>query len=64
VIRREREALHHFVLIAVLCRWRGGDGVPASDAHETGWFDLAAIAALEKSADVERVARLAMERMR
>ena len=64
VIRRERETLHHFVLIAVLCRWRAGEGVPASDAHETAWFDLAGIAALEKSPDVERVARLAMERMR
>lgn len=63
VIRRERDVLHHYVLIAVLCRWRGGDGIPASDAHEIGWFDLAAIASLDKSADVERVARLALERL-
>lgn len=62
VIRRERDILHHYVLIAVLCRWRNGEGAAASDAHELGWFDLAAIAALEKSADVERVARLALER--
>lgn len=63
VIRRERDILHHYVLIAVLCRWRHGEGVPASDAHETGWFDLRAIAALEKSADVEHVAKLALERV-
>jgi ADP-ribose pyrophosphatase YjhB (NUDIX family) len=62
LVRRESEVLHHYVLIAVLCRWRHGEGVPASDAHETGWFDLAAIALLEKSPDVERVARLALAR--
>lgn len=62
VIRRDGAILHHYVLIAVLCRWRRGEGIPASDAHETGWFDLAAIAALDKSPDVERVAKLALER--
>lgn len=62
VIRQDGAVLHHYVLIAVLCRWRHGEGVAASDAHETGWFDLAAIAALEKSPDVERVARLALAR--
>ena len=64
IIRREGETLHHYVLVAVLCRWRQGEGLPASDAHETGWFDLAEIAGLEKSADVERVAKLALERVR
>lgn len=62
VIRRERETLHHYVLVAVLCLWRRGEGVASSDAHETGWFDLAAIAALDTSPDVERVAKLALER--
>jgi ADP-ribose pyrophosphatase YjhB (NUDIX family) len=62
VIRRERDVVHHYVLIAVLCRWRHGDGAPASDAHETGWFDLAAIAGLDTSPDVERVAKLALGR--
>ena len=62
VIRRDGAVLHHYVLIAVLCRWRSGEGVAASDAHEAGWFDLAAIAALDKSPDVERVARLALAR--
>ena len=62
VIRRDGETLHHYVLVAVLCRWRRGEGIAASDAHETGWFDLAAIATLETSPDVERVARLALAR--
>ncbi len=62
VIRRDGETLHHYVLVAVLCRWRRGEGIAASDAQETGWFDLAAIATLEKSPDVERVARLALAR--
>lgn len=62
VIRRDGETLHHYVLVAVLCRWRQGEGIAASDAHETGWFDLAAIAGLEKSPDVERVAKLALAR--
>ena len=62
VIRRDGDTTHHYVLVAVLCSWRHGEGIPASDAHETGWFDLAAIAGLEKSPDVERVAILALER--
>ncbi len=62
VIRHDGDVLHHYVLVAVLCRWRHGEGVPASDAHEAAWFDLAAIAGLEKSPDVERVAKLALAR--
>ncbi len=62
VIRHDGDVLHHYVLVAVLCRWRDGEGVPASDAHEAAWFDLAAIAGLEKSPDVERVAKLALAR--
>ena len=62
VIRRDGAILHHYVLIAVLCRWQRGEGAPASDAEEIGWFDLAAIPALDKSPDVERVAKLALAR--
>lgn len=64
VIRRDGTVLHHYVLVAVLCRWSGGEGAPASDAEETGWFDLATLRGLEKSPDVERVAMLALERMK
>ena len=63
VIRRDGAVLHHYVLIAVLCRWSGGEGAAASDAEEIGWFDLAALSGLEKSADVERVAALALARI-
>lgn len=62
VIRRAGETLHHYVLVAVLCRWRGGEGIAASDAHEAAWFDIAAIGGLAKSPDVERVAKLALAR--
>jgi ADP-ribose pyrophosphatase YjhB (NUDIX family) len=62
VIRRDGAILHHYVLVAVLCRWRHGEGVPASDAHEAAWFDLSTIAGLAKSPDVERVAKLALAR--
>src|ERR1700741_4146159 len=41
---------HHFVLIAVLCRWTAGEGAAADDALETGWFTLDEIAALGPAA--------------
>ncbi len=63
VIRRIGETLHHYVLVAVLCRWTAGEGAAASDAEELGWFDLAAIRTLDKSPDVERVAELALRRI-
>jgi len=63
VIRRDGAVLHHYVLIAVLCRWSGGEGAAASDAEEIGWFDLAALRGLETSVDVEGVAVLALARM-
>ena len=62
VIRRDGETLHHYLLVAVLCRWTAGEGAAASDAEEIGWFDLATLRALEKSPDVERVALLALAR--
>ncbi|HEY7610654.1 MAG TPA: NUDIX hydrolase [Alphaproteobacteria bacterium] len=64
VIRRDGATLHHYVLIAVLCRWTHGEGAAASDAEEIGWFDLAALRTLETSADVERLAELALKRAR
>ena len=62
VIRRDGAKLHHYVLIAVLCRWTAGEGVAASDAEEIGWSEIGSIRALEKSPDVERVAALALAR--
>jgi 8-oxo-dGTP diphosphatase len=62
LIRRDGATLHHYVLVAVLCRWRHGEGVAASDAHDVAWFDLSAMAGLEKSPDVERVAEMALAR--
>ncbi len=63
VIRRDESGvLHHYVLVAVLCRWRAGEGMAADDAEEAGWFDLAEIRRLDRSAEVERVAELARAR--
>jgi 8-oxo-dGTP diphosphatase len=54
---------HHFVLIAVLCRWQAGEAVPADDALEARWFIPAEIAALGRaaSADVAEVAIRALD---
>lgn len=53
---------HHFVLIAVRCRWRSGDGEPADDALDARWFTLDEIDALGRDASdrVYAVARLAL----
>jgi ADP-ribose pyrophosphatase YjhB (NUDIX family) len=54
---------HHYVLVAVLCRWVGGEGAAADDALETGWFspaEIGTLAADAVSADVARVAALAL----
>jgi len=63
VIRRDEAGLlHHYILIAVFCRWLSGEAVAADDAEETGWFDLGEIRHLSRSTDVERVAAMALAR--
>lgn len=37
----------HFVLTAVLCHWRHGEGNPASDAVALGWFTLTDITGMD-----------------
>ncbi len=53
---------HHFVLIAVDCRWQAGEGQAADDALEARWFTLDEVCALgpTASAQVEALARLAI----
>jgi len=48
----------HFVLIAVLCRWMGGEPVAGDDALEAAWFDLHGLqrADIAVSLDVAEVA--------
>ncbi len=61
--RDEEERLrHHFVLIAVLCRWVGGEAIAGDDALEARWLDVDGLedAGLELSRDVAKVARQAM----
>jgi len=52
---------HHFILIAVLCRWLSGEPEPGDDALEARWFPIADLDPdrLPMSADVEAVARRA-----
>ncbi|MEP9377274.1 NUDIX hydrolase [Aquabacter sp. CN5-332] len=54
--------LHHYVLVAVLCRWVSGEGVAADDALEAAWFSMAEIAARrnELSLCVDEVAEEAL----
>lgn len=54
----------HYVLVAVLCRWRSGDGAPAGDVSEVRWVQPDEIGRgdLVESRDVARVARMAVTR--
>lgn len=57
------ELRHHFVLVAVRCRWLSGEGRADDDALEARWFTLEEIRSIGQGASeqVERVARLALE---
>ncbi|MFO7285701.1 MAG: NUDIX hydrolase [Gammaproteobacteria bacterium] len=66
VIRRDDggSLADHFVLVAVRCRWKAGEGEAADDALEARWFALDEIDALGRGASdrVGEVARLALGR--
>lgn len=51
----------HFILIAVLCKWKSGEAVAGDDALEARWFRLDELddASLALSLDVAEVARQA-----
>lgn len=60
--RDESGALrHHYVLLAVLCRWIAGEPFAGDDALEAGWFKISDLDddELALSLDVARVARQA-----
>jgi 8-oxo-dGTP diphosphatase len=52
---------HHFILIAVLCRWLSGVPTAGDDALEARWFRIADLTAgrSDMSADVDLIARRA-----
>jgi ADP-ribose pyrophosphatase YjhB (NUDIX family) len=54
----------HYVLLAVLARWRAGEGIAADDAAALRWLSIEEIAAgaVAVLPDVERIARLAFSR--
>jgi len=51
----------HYILVAVLCRWTGGEPVAGDDALEARWFEIAGLPAqdLAMSFGVADVARRA-----
>jgi ADP-ribose pyrophosphatase YjhB (NUDIX family) len=53
---------YHFILTALACHWRSGDGEAGDDAAATGWFTLDDIigGALPCSRDVGRLARIVL----
>ncbi|WP_334176242.1 NUDIX hydrolase [Pseudoxanthobacter sp.] len=53
---------HHFVLVAIGCRWQAGEPVAGDDALEAGWFSLADVEGglLQTSARVSEFARRAL----
>jgi ADP-ribose pyrophosphatase YjhB (NUDIX family) len=55
--------LHHYVLIAVLCRWVAGSPRAGDDAVEVAWFTPDEITEIGAAAsfEVDRVARDAVE---
>ena len=56
---------YHYVLIAVLCRWRAGEPVAADDALAADWYGLDDLSrpGLVTSAAVERLTRVALARI-
>jgi 8-oxo-dGTP diphosphatase len=58
----EDELQHHYVLVAVLCEYLGGEPMAADDVSEAAWFPFDDIIAdpSDKSPAVGRVARQAM----
>ncbi|WP_282610250.1 NUDIX hydrolase [Pelagibius sp. Alg239-R121] len=58
------ELQHHYVLVAVLCDYLGGEPLAADDVSEAEWFEYEEILATpeDKSPAVGRVAQQAMVR--
>ncbi|WP_425050675.1 NUDIX hydrolase [Psychromarinibacter sp. S121] len=48
---------HHYLLVAILCQWRGGTPEPRDDVYEAAWQPVAEVLAgrLEASARVDDV---------
>lgn len=53
----------HYTLIAVLARWRAGDGEVGSDAQDLRWVTPAEAALLPRSRAVDRLIALSQERL-
>ncbi len=51
---------YHYAMVCVRLDWITGEGIAASDAMDVAWSTLDDIAGLNKSRDVEWLARLAL----
>lgn len=56
---------HHFLLAAVLCRFRSGTAQAQDDVSQAGWFDFDQVLSgdLQMSAHVDTVLQLALNRL-
>lgn len=63
-IGSDGELRQHYILIAVACKWLGGEACAGDDALEAKWFDLSQLAHIElaRSFDVQTVAVQAYQR--
>ncbi|MEM8692718.1 MAG: hypothetical protein AAGG57_12645 [Pseudomonadota bacterium] len=67
IVKGEDDGIaHHFLLVAVLCRFRSGAPLAQDDVSDADWFSFDRVLRrdLEMSADVDTVRRLAIQRMR
>ncbi|WP_342077866.1 NUDIX hydrolase [Yoonia sp. SS1-5] len=56
---KDGDLQHHFLLAAVLCAYERGDPYPADDVSDARWIKISDIAAVDTSADVQRLINLA-----
>lgn len=63
IVREGGAVAHHFLLVAVLCRWRAGVPLASDDVSEAEWVPQAEVlqGARPLSRDVDHVLRLALD---
>lgn len=61
IITRDGDGVvaHHFLLVAVLCRYERGTPVPSDDVSHAEWIEIARVATLDRSEHVEEMIGLA-----
>ncbi len=59
----EGRVQYHYVIIEVLAGWLSGEGEPASDASDVGWFTLDELPGLQLTPGVIEVVRALLDRL-